>query len=53
MGLPVAAILKGADLVLAGLQVADKVLTKVKRWNKTRKADAARKKRLIEEINKS
>lgn len=53
MGLPVTAILKGVDLTLAALQVADKVYTKVKRWNKARKADKARKKRLIEEINKS
>lgn len=53
MGLPVAAILKGVDIVFAGLEVADKVYTKVKRWNKTRQAAKARQKRIIEEIKKS
>lgn len=53
MGLPVAAILKGIDLGLAGLQLADKAYTKIKRWNKARKADKVRKKHLIEEIKKS
>lgn len=53
MGLPVAAILKAIDIGLATAQVIDKGYTKIKRWNKARKADKARKKRLIEEINKS
>lgn len=49
----VVAIFKGIDLTLAGLQVADKAITKVKRWNNQRKFEAARKKRLIKEIKKS
>lgn len=46
MGIPVAAILKGVDMALAALQIADKACTKVKRWNKQRKI------RLVKEIKK-
>ncbi len=52
MGL-IVTILKGIDIALAGAQLADAGYTKVKRWNKQRKFEKARKARLIKEIKKS
>ncbi len=49
MGIPVATILKGIDLVFAGLQAADKVITKVSLWRRKRAIMKAIKKK----VNKS
>lgn len=38
---------------IAAAETGDKAYTQVKRWYKARKADRARKKRLLEEIKKS
>jgi hypothetical protein len=52
MGL-IVIIFKGIDIALASIQLADKGITKVTRWNKQRKFERARKARLIKQIKKS
>lgn len=45
--------MKAVEVGLTVAIVVDNSVSKVKHWNKNRKAESARKKRLIEEIKKS